>query len=159
MDDEDAALASPFDDFIHTGSHLSHTAGCALAPMLIPHVANNDGRLLRIQGDRLFHDLPVIGVRDPALAATAGNSQRRDGVYVRGSDEAQEQRQSGQPSGRSGRFHTLSKGGSIAAPGSKRQSRSEWLERMSVPRFVGHLKFSAAAGLVRERYLAYDEKR
>src|SRR5437867_40922 len=44
MDDKNSTFARLLDHLVYPGSHLSYTARRSLAPVLVPHVANDDSR-------------------------------------------------------------------------------------------------------------------
>ena len=46
----------------HARRHVTDPAGGAFAPMLIPHIANNDGRLAGLPGDCLVAGGTALGV-------------------------------------------------------------------------------------------------
>ena len=79
MDDEDALLARFFDDFIHPGGHFGDAFGGAFAPMLIPHVADDDG------------GLPGIPLHDLFFGTLSSVQRQRLGLKPRGQkhDEAE----------------------------------------------------------------------
>ncbi len=77
MQDQDAPAARLLDDFVHARGHFRHALGRAFAPMLVPHVADHDGRPGWVPGDGLFDDLPLAAPFGGLHAAARGQEQGR----------------------------------------------------------------------------------
>ena len=58
VDDENAVLPSPRDHLIHARHHGFHPLGCAPAPVAVPHVAEQQSRVLRRPLYRSLCDAP-----------------------------------------------------------------------------------------------------
>ena len=61
VDDEDAPAPRGRNEFVHVRSHLRNAVGRNLAAHGIPHIADDDGRFLRIPFDRLVDDAVLDG--------------------------------------------------------------------------------------------------
>ncbi len=53
MDDQHSLLAGGFEHLIHAGSHSDTRSRRTLAPVFVPHIANDDRRFDRIPGGRI----------------------------------------------------------------------------------------------------------
>ena len=58
MNDENATTTGLADDRIHPGRHFGNARGGALAPVLVPHVANDQGGPLGIPLRAVFDGHP-----------------------------------------------------------------------------------------------------
>src|SRR5437879_1591051 len=58
MDDEYSASAGLRDNLVHAWCHFPHSLRGALAPVLVPHVANHDCGLFGLPGNRFLDHLP-----------------------------------------------------------------------------------------------------
>ena len=82
VDDQDALGPRRGDRLIHRRGQLAHPAGRSLAPVLVPHVADDDRRLRRVPAeDFLLHVAGPFG----ALLFEAGRASRTRACRIRGS--------------------------------------------------------------------------
>ena len=79
MDDEHAALAGVVHESIHARSHFGDAPGRAGAPMLVPHVAEDDGGAAGIECARGLDGGPVVGARARPRAGARGDGERLGG--------------------------------------------------------------------------------
>ena len=82
VNDEHPARPSRLHNLIHARSHLPHASGRVRAPMLVPHVTDDDGRLLGVplgrRGDRVIPICHNSSIQSPrprshAVLDYAGN--------------------------------------------------------------------------------------
>src|SRR5436309_11800413 len=59
MDDEDAAAAGFIDDLVHPWRHFADARRSPFAPVLIPHIANDDGRPLGLPLNSFLDWMPI----------------------------------------------------------------------------------------------------
>ena len=99
MDDQHAALAGRHEHIVHPRRHLGHAGRRPRAPVLVPHVADDDGRLPRVPFQRLVDDADrrrILGV-DRAGAGVQHERRRFGGRCGHGKDVQCEQATTGKP--------------------------------------------------------------
>jgi len=73
MNDENALRAGGLQDFVHARRHFGDSAGRAFAPVLVPHVADDDGGFARVESHGVFHHFEFVGIRRSGLATACVN--------------------------------------------------------------------------------------
>lgn len=63
VDDQDTLVAGGLEDLVHAGGHFGDAVCGAGAPVLVPHIADDDGGLGGVPADLIGERLPMSGVR------------------------------------------------------------------------------------------------